>query len=193
MNKVTDGRFRRTESTRQNILNVSRELILAGNLEPTARDIADTAGITTRTLFRHFPDMQALYRSLIEQAEGGAADVMNEPFAIDPHDSWRDCLSLVIDRRVRVYESILPLYVSTTWRRYQVSTSHKAGDHSGVNRRRRRLREVVPETIEPALFEALDATLSIEYWVSLRRDQGLSVKKAVETLRYAVTRLTQNG
>ena len=60
MNKVTDGRFRRTESTRQNILNVSRELILAGNLEPTARDIADTAGITTRTLFRHFPDMQAL-------------------------------------------------------------------------------------------------------------------------------------
>ena len=107
MNKVTDGRFRRTESTRQNILNVSRELILAGNLEPTARDIADTAGITPRTLFRHFPDMQALYRSLIEQAEGGAADVMNEPFAIDPHDSWRDCLSLVIDRRVAAGRDIL--------------------------------------------------------------------------------------
>ena len=38
-------------------------------------------------------------------------------------------------------------------------------------------------------FEALDLLLSYEAWSRLRHDQGLSVKRAKETLEAAVRRL----
>ena len=42
---------------------------------------------------------------------------------------------------------------------------------------------------DPLLFEALDATLSIEFWISLRVDQDLSIAKAAVVLQYTVDRL----
>ena len=73
-----DGRTERTAQTYRRILAVTRELILAGKIDPTAREIAAEAEITTRTLFRHFTDMESLHRSLIEDAEVRASAVMDE-------------------------------------------------------------------------------------------------------------------
>ena len=67
------------------------------------------AGITTRTLFRHFTDMDSLHRSLIEDAQAQASAVMDEPFPMQAGSSWQDQITKVIDRRVQVYESLLPL------------------------------------------------------------------------------------
>ena len=113
-----DGRVERTVATRRRILSVTRELILGGTIDPTAVEIAETAGITTRTLFRHFPDMQTLHSSFIEAVEASASSVMDEPFPEGTPDQWPQLLTVVIDRRVRVYESLLPLYISTIWSRY---------------------------------------------------------------------------
>ena len=52
--------------------------------------------------------------------------------------------------------------------------------------------EVLPREItqDQILFEVIDGVLGIEYWISLRRDQSLSVSKATRVLRLAVERLT---
>ena len=52
--------------------------------------------------------------------------------------------------------------------------------------------EILPDEItgDQMLFEALDAALGIEYWISLRRDQRLSVFKATSVLRLAIKKLT---
>ena len=84
-----DGRVARTARTRDTILGATRTLILDGAMDPTAREVADRAGITTRTLFRHFPDMESLHRSLIDDAEAGAAQVMDEPFYRESDGEWR--------------------------------------------------------------------------------------------------------
>ena len=180
-----DGRVERTAATRRNILTVTRELILEGVLAPTAREIADKAGITTRTLFRHFPDMASLHRDFIEEANAGAASVMDEPFPKGASEDWRALLEVVIDRRARVYESLFPLYISPIWSRQR----------QGVSRRRKRLKEILPKTIlsDTVLFEALDGVLSIEYWISLRRDQQLSVSRARDVVRLAVRKLIATG
>jgi AcrR family transcriptional regulator len=191
-NAVTvDGRNERTVRTRQNILSATRELILEDVLDPTAREVADVAGITTRTLFRHFPDMESLHRSLIDDAEASAARVMDEPFPEGTRDQWPELLRVIIDRRVRVYESLLPLYVSPIWIRYRTARSG-SGKLQGVRRRRERLRSVLPEAIsgESTLFEAIDGVLSIDYWVGLRRSQRLSVVAATRVVRLAVQSLT---
>ena len=179
-----DGRTQRTENTRHKILTATRNIILASDCEPTSKQIAEHAEITTRTLFRHFNDMDALYKDFIQDAERRAFEVMEEPFPDDQSEDWLTLIDIIIDRRIRVYESLLPLFVSTIWRRYQV--------HQGTKRRRQRLRQVLPEVLKnnKALFEALDATLGMEFWVSLRRDQKLTQSKAKLVLEFAVKKLT---
>jgi AcrR family transcriptional regulator len=186
-----DGRVVRTAATHEKILSITRELILTGNIDPTAREIAEATAITTRTLFRHFSDMESLHRSLIEDAGTKAAAVMDEPFPDQTASSWRDQMQIVITRRVRVFESLLPLYISTIWSRYRALTSGSQRDN-GISRRRKRLMEVLPREItqDQILFEVIDGVLGIEYWISLRRDQSLSVSKATRVLRLAVERLT---
>jgi AcrR family transcriptional regulator len=190
-----DGRVERTAATRRKILSVTRELILAGTIDPTASEIADMAGITTRTLFRHFPDMEALHRSFIEDTDASASLVMDEPFpegiSEPKRDQWQHLLGVIIDRRVRVYESLLPLYISTIWSRYRAAVPDSI-QRQGIARRRKRLKDVLPEAMmkDPILFEALDGVLSIEYWISLRRDQRLSVARATRVVRMAVEKLT---
>ena len=63
--QTRDGRRERTEVTRRRILDATRELILSGSFDPTAQAVAARAGITTRTLFRHFADMRTLHREII--------------------------------------------------------------------------------------------------------------------------------
>ena len=186
-----DGRVERTARTRQNILTAMRELILAGVTDPTARQVADTADITTRTLFRHFPDMASLHRGLIEDAEASAAQVMDEPFPDGTTDQWQELLQIIVERRARVYESLLPLYISPIWTKYRMAVSGSTKP-PGVRRRRERLRSVLPAAIaeDSILFEALDGNLSIEYWASLRRSQRLSAATAKRVVSLSIERLT---
>ena len=192
MDARSDGRRDRTEATRQKILAAGRQLIMTGKGEPTAKDIAQQVGMTTRTLFRHFPDMSNLLGTIMADAQTQAQAVMDEPFPSDlsPSEHWRELLSFVIARRTRTYESLLPLHISPTIQRHWRTTAATA-IHQGVQRRRKRLTEILPKQMvsDPLLFEALDATLSIEFWISLRVDQDLSIAKAAVVLQYTVDRL----
>ncbi|MEE2783131.1 MAG: TetR/AcrR family transcriptional regulator [Pseudomonadota bacterium] len=191
----TDGRRERTEITRQRILESARELILAGKSDPTAEAIARRSGITRRTLFRHFKDMQALHREIILDAQAYAQSVMNEPFAdaLRKPDNWETRLQTVIERRVRIYEYLLPLHISSLYQRYRSNATEKA-IHSTVQRRRKRLLEILPPgvTNDSLLFESLDAILSIEFWITLRQDQQLSTSRATQVLQHAVRRITHS-
>ena len=64
-----------------------------------------------------------------------------------------------------------------------------------MQRRRKRLKEILPRELaaEPLLFESLDAILSIEFWVSLRQDQQLTVAQATQVLHYAAGRLAERA
>lgn len=190
---TVDGRRERTEVTHRRILDAARELVLAGNFEPTAKEIAARAGVTARTLFRHFPDMEFLHREIMLDAQSQAQAVMDEPFPVDlsATDEWQEQMSIVVERRARVYEYLLPLHISSVLQRYRSSITEQTM-RQGVARRRKRLREILPAELasDTLLFEAMDAILSIEFWVSLRQDQQLSVARATRVLHRAVGRMT---
>lgn len=178
----------RTAVTRRRILESTRQLLVSGASDPTAEAIAAAAGIAKRTLFRHFDSLESLHTTLVEEAHANITAVMDEPFNSGLGDgNWQDLLDHLIERRVRVYEHMLPLYVSGIWWR------NNAGQKAMFTRRRRRLKAILPPDMasDEVLFEALDATLSIEFWISLRRGQNLRVIRARQVLQHAVRKLTQ--
>jgi AcrR family transcriptional regulator len=185
-----DGRTQRSSATRRKILDATRKLLIAEAGTPTAEAIAAAAGIAKRTLFRHFDDLESLFGTLLQEAHANIAAVMDEPFNEDRHQAdWQTLLDEVVERRVKVYEYLLPVYLSGIWWR------NKNGQRTMLARRRRRLREVLPSELasDEVMFEALDATLSIEYWASLRNGQNLSISRARQVLRHAAQELTHSS
>ena len=190
--EASDGRLERTIATRRRILDATRTLLLEGVDEPTAREIADAASITTRTLFRHFTDMASLFQTMVDEAESHVMAVRDEAFPDDGTARQpEDRLQAIIDRRCRVYETLLPLYVSRIWSKRR-SANRGRQRSEWVIRGRQRLKEALPDTIahDETLFDAIDATLGIDYWVSLRREQRLSATRARMVLERAVAKLT---
>ena len=192
--KKLDGRHERTEQTRLRILAAARDLMLSGNLEPTTTDIAKHAGITTRTLFRHFAVAESLHRQMIQAAEHSVEAIMDEPFpeSIATPEQWRLQLTHIIDRRSRIYEHLLPIYISPLFQRQRSTHTHNRPASVPATQRRQRLNKVLPAALRQdlPLFEAIDATLGIEFWVSLRHSQNLSAKQARRTVEIAIDKLT---
>ena len=59
-----DGRRERGRSSHKRIVEAMMELIVGGDLAPSAARVAEEAGIGLRTVFRHFDDMDALYAEI---------------------------------------------------------------------------------------------------------------------------------
>ena len=60
-----DGRKLRAERGRSAVVNAAIELVHAGNPEPTIAEIAVASGVSERTIFRYFPDREALFSALV--------------------------------------------------------------------------------------------------------------------------------
>lgn len=62
---------KRTDITRKVILTAARNLFLSqGYVETTVDDIAARAQVTKRTIYGYFPDKQAVFKGVIEEAVG---------------------------------------------------------------------------------------------------------------------------
>src|SRR5262245_49671078 len=58
---VTDGRSARSQRTRNAVVDALLELNREGNLRPTAKEIAERAGVSLRSVYVHFDDLEDLF------------------------------------------------------------------------------------------------------------------------------------
>jgi AcrR family transcriptional regulator len=63
-----DGRLKRSIRSRQTIIDAMLVLTEQGQYIPTAQQVADQANISIRTVFRHFTEMEHLYKELDDAA-----------------------------------------------------------------------------------------------------------------------------
>jgi AcrR family transcriptional regulator len=182
-----DGRRLRSERSRQQIIDAMYELIRGGDLAPSAARVAERAGVGARTVFRHFDDMDSLYRELTERLE---AEVM--PLALRPFKApdWRGRLRELVARRADLYERIFPFRVSGSLRRFQ-SEVLMDNHRRALLFERSALRAILPEELaaDPILFAALDMVIGFPGWQRLRQDQGLSISEAEAVVAFTVDRL----
>lgn len=151
---------------------------------PSAEQVAERAGVGLRTVFRHFTDMDSLYREMMVVVEGELRKVVLRPFK---GETWRERILELVERRAPAFERMAPFRrAADAQRRQSVLLMNDQGRLAAVSREVLK-RELPPEVVEdPIKFETLDLLLSYEAWSRLRREQGLTVKRAKEVLETAV-------
>ncbi|WP_415427269.1 TetR/AcrR family transcriptional regulator, partial [Staphylococcus borealis] len=61
---AADGRRRRSQDSRARIVQAMLDLVREGDVSPSAELVAARADVGLRTVFRHFSDLDSLYREM---------------------------------------------------------------------------------------------------------------------------------
>jgi AcrR family transcriptional regulator len=182
-----DGRKHRSQKSQMQIVNAMLELVAQGNLAPSAEQIADIAKVGRRSVFRHFSDMDTLYREMNDSIAATMESLVQRPFeAAD----WYGRILELVDRRAMGFEKMKPFLLAAQLHRHR-SPFLKAAHARFVERLRNILLAILPREAarNAVLAETLDMLLSFESWNRLREDQGLSIAKSKHVLKQAVEAL----
>lgn len=180
----TDGRRERSKSSRAKIVAAMLDLVERGDVTPSAARVADHAGVGLRTVFRHFDDMDSLYREMSETIEVRVMPIVTQGFVAD---DWRGRLRELAVRRAQVFEAILPFRISANLKRYQ--SAFLMADYVRLLKMERMLVDaLLPDAVRADTIgvEALHVGLSFQSWRLLRHDQQLPAADATAVLRRMV-------
>src|ERR1700682_5362292 len=100
-----DGRVRRGARNRDAIADALLALLEEGDSHPTARAIAARAGVSVRSVFQHFEDMESLYAMCVARQTNRLASLRTP---IDGTLRRPARLEALVAQRARVYERIAP-------------------------------------------------------------------------------------
>jgi AcrR family transcriptional regulator len=182
-----DGRIVRRHNNRRRIVAAMLELVRAGSISPGAEEVAERAGVGLRTVFRHFDDMDSLYREMAEAMRIELQPIIAVPFA---SRDWKGKIVEMIERRARLFERAMPFKNAADVHRHRSVFLRK--DYETMRAAERAALEMaLPASLrnDKRIFEALDHALSFSTWQHLRRDQKLSQAEAAQTVEYNVRAL----
>lgn len=178
---LADGRRERSRSSRTKIVAALLDLVGKGDVSPSAARVAEVAGVGLRTVFRHFEDMDALYREMGEVIEARVLPILLQP---PVGASWKEKIIDLAERRAKVFEAIMPYRISANLRRFE--SQYLMHDY-------RRMLRFESESIDAHLppevradaagARGLDVILSFQTWRLLRHDQELPVADAQHVVR----------
>mgnify|MGYP001022099538 CR=1 FL=1 len=188
-----DGRRERSRTSHARIVSAMLALIENGHASPSAAQVATEAGVGLRTVFRHFEDMDTLYREMYAAIGARAFPFVQRPFV---SDNWRDRLQEIAARRATVFEMILPYRITLNIKRF--NSDFLMRTYRDILTLERSLVEtVLPDAVkEDSLsVEALHVALGFQTWRQLRHDTHLSASRAQEVvaamLEALLTRLSR--
>ena len=98
---VTDGRAGRAARTRNAVVDALLALIDGGNLRPTAREVADAAGVSLRSVYVHFDDVESLFLAASARHYERVQSLVT-PW--DTEASLDERVDALVTRRIRIYE-----------------------------------------------------------------------------------------
>ncbi|HUP84606.1 MAG TPA: TetR/AcrR family transcriptional regulator [Acidimicrobiales bacterium] len=177
-----DGRTLRSLRTRTAVVDALLALIDEGDLRPPAPRIAERAGVSLRSVFQHFRDLEGLFAFATDrQLERIGALVRPLP-TTGPLNARLDAF---VEQRVTIYEAVTPVRRAALAQEPFSPHAVVARDRILAVARAELERTFADELLGggPELLEALDAAASWQLWEALRNHQGLDVDGARKVLR----------
>lgn len=183
---LADGRVQRGRRNRERIIEALISLVQQGELQPTAEQVAQRAGVGARTVFRHFEDMDSLYTEIYGRVRREIVPLVLLEFGGGLEERVRQ----LTRRRAEIYERIAPFRRAGALFRWRSDFLREA-NRAMVRELRTHLKTALPELDEapPAVLEAVDLLTSFETWERLRGDQRLGRERAQETVASSVLAL----
>lgn len=183
---------KRGVKTREKLVEALLELFKGGELDPSVDRIAQRAGVSRRSLFHHFENVDSVYAAAIKH-HGQQLISMFE--YIDDTEALYRRLDQFVETRSRVLEFITPVRRGALLR---VHDSAVIGH--GVRAGQRLLRveaqrvfsrelERAPTHLRPSLRAAVCNAASWSTWNNLRSEQELDVASSKEALSLMLKRL----
>jgi TetR/AcrR family transcriptional regulator of autoinduction and epiphytic fitness len=176
-----DGRMARSHRTRRAIVDAMRALHGEGDLRPRASRIAERAGVSLRTVWQQFADMEAL---LVEASRRDLEILLTLLRPIDAGLPLDERIALFVCRNARIYERMAPGWLAARLHepfsaelhrsRQRASALGKAELEVTFAQELRRLDG--PRRLQ--LSTALVGVCFWPFWESLRTDAGASVAQA---------------
>jgi AcrR family transcriptional regulator len=182
-----DGRRLRRTNNRAAVLDALSELFAEGNYQPSTADIAERAGLSLRSLFRYFDDVDDLYRAAIERALDAARPLLDVGVGVDAPTTVK--IDHVVAARIRLYDEIEPAAraARVCAHRHEIVAAQIAESRSFLRHQLAKL--FAPEmhgSGRGARVAAVDALLSFESYELLRHAQRLSRPKTAAALTDAL-------
>ncbi|MCL9997930.1 MAG: TetR/AcrR family transcriptional regulator [Erythrobacter sp.] len=176
-----DGRRARSRSSRARIVAAMLDLVARGEVAPSAAQVAEVAGVGLRSVFRHFRDMDALYREMAEAIEGQLLPILMRP---PEGATWQERLFDIAARRATIFETIMPYRISANIRRFE-SAFLMEGYRRQLRLEAEALAAHLPEAVRTDAEGArgLNVILSFNTWRLLRHDQNLAPQEAAAVVR----------
>jgi len=183
-----DGRTARAQRTRAAIVDAHLGLLASGDLKPTGERIADAAGVSLRTLWTSFKDMETLFSAAGQRLIERQLEVF-EP--IDAALPLADRVDAFCRQRARMLEILAPAARAAVL--YEpFSAALRRNRTIELGRVRDELVQLFGVELADAgdggeeLLHALHVTSTFASWNVLRDNLGLSVDAARGVMRRTV-------
>jgi TetR/AcrR family transcriptional regulator of autoinduction and epiphytic fitness len=187
-----DGRTARGARTREAIIDALYDLLREGHGDTGARAIAERAGVSTRSVFQHFEDLETVYAEVAARQE----DAINPYLApIDPLIPIAERVDRLVAARDEMYSIIAPVRRAVNVHR-TARTSPLV--RNNLNPLHRAMREQVAATFprevsgDERLLAQIDVCLSFESWDQFTSQHGLTRAAARGHLAGLVISLVAN-
>ena len=181
----TDGRTLRSLRTREAIVDATIALLEQGDLRPTAPRVADQAGVSVRSVFQHFDDLETLHAAVAERLVERVSLLV---FPVAPELPLHERLDSFVRQRALLLQVVTPIR-----RAAEVHGPFSAEITARLRAGQAFLRTELQHTFAPELgaagpsgddlLDALDATLSWGTWELLRTNLGRDEVTATRVLR----------
>ena len=184
-----DGRRLRRAQNRQAVLDALVGLFEDGVYQPTTNEIAERAGISPRSLFRYFDDVDDLHRAAIERSRLTAAPLA--VMDIDADAPTAEKVAAFVEARVRLHEAVGNAERATrlSAHRHEVIAAQLREGRAFFRNQARTVFASELEGADASLLPAVDALTSIETYDLYRTTHGLSRVRATTALASALTAL----
>jgi AcrR family transcriptional regulator len=189
----TDGRRLRRDRNRDAVVSALLQLYSEGNLNPSAEEIANRSGVSARSLFRYFDDVDDLCQAAISQQQANVLPLLAIPAL--PEAPLAERIAALVHQRCELFEAIESVATVSRLRApFQLVVATELTQGRAFLRQQLAVLFAAELGALPAALAALrlaaaDVATSFEAWRLLRDDQRMSRARAAAAIADNLTLL----
>jgi AcrR family transcriptional regulator len=189
----TDGRRLRRDRNRDAVVNALLELYSEGNLNPSAEEIAHRSGVSARSLFRYFDDVDDLCSAAISQQQANVLPLLT--ISALPEAPLAERIAALAHQRGELFEAIESVATVSRLRApFQLVVATELTQGRAFLRQQLAVLfatelGALPAAVAALRLAAADVATSFEAWRLLRDDQRLSRARATAAIADNLTLL----